>query len=82
MKRLLLLLALSLTARATESVVFIDLGSCLKKTNYKEIGTTKKVDLVVQTPQGYIKVIKSNWGVVTLNAWNNIKSKYKCKKSK
>ena len=82
MKKLLLLLALSLTANATESIVFLDLGVCLKKTNYKEIGVTKDANLVVQTQNGYIKVIKSDWGVVTPNTWDNIKSKYKCKDNK
>jgi len=78
MKRVILAIALSLTLNA-KSVVFMDLGTCLKKTNYKEIGITEDTSLVVQTPDGYIKVIKTDWGVVTKKAWDNIKSKYKCK---
>ena len=73
--------ALSLTARAT-NVVFVDLGKCLKRTNYKEVGITEQADLVVKTPQEYIKILKGSWGIVTKDVWDNVKSKYKCKDNK
>ena len=79
MKKLMFMLSVSLLALNAKAIVFIDYGLCIKKVGTFYAWTTKG-DVVYETENGKLKVLRHNYGVMDKNYFNKIDKQWFCKK--